>query len=175
MHRAWEGVGIGHAIGGALALAYHVGEARATQDVDLNVALPRAECRRALESLPTDCPWGAGDVAAIERDGQVRLRWPVGSGPPMPLDLFFAEHEFHGVAQDRVVYVKMLDADVPILTATDLIVFKALFDRPKDWVDIAEMLTEDPPSLDRAEAVTWVGRIVGDDDPRTRRLADLSE
>lgn len=173
VHQALAAAGIASAIGGALALAYHVGEARATQDIDLNVALPRSEGRRALEALPADVPWTRQHLDTIERDGQVRIMWPVPDGPPMPLDLFFAEHAFHAVAASRILYVPMLDTSVPILSATDLTVFKTLSDHPKDWVDISEMVAEDPPSLDLDEAVDWVTDIVGADDARVVKLGAL--
>jgi len=166
--------GIRTAIGGALALAYHVEQARSTQDIDLNVLLPKQEAARVLRLLPDDVGWKPTHLAAIERDGQVRIMWDVDEPPPMPLDLFFAEHEFHQVATDRALWVPMLDAEVPILSATDLTVFKALFDRPKDWVDIGEMVAYAAPSLDLAEAGRWVAEIVGADDPRCARLAQFT-
>jgi len=108
----------------------------------------------------------------IGRDGQIRLRWPIPGQEYLPLDLFFAEHEFHTIAIDRALWVPMLDAEVPILSATDLTVFKALSDRPRDWVDIGEMVAYGAPSLDLDEAAHWVHEIVGDD-PRVQRLLDL--
>lgn len=165
---------IGHALGGALALAYHVGEARATQDIDLNVSLAKERAAEALAALPDDVPWHASHVEAIQRDGQVRIMWPVEQGPPVPLDLFFDEHDLHTRAVRRSLWVEMLDTEVPILTATDLTVFKALYNRSKDWVDIESMLEESPPSLDVDEAVAWLSDIVGPDDGRITRLRTLA-
>ena len=62
----------------------------------------------------------------------------------------------------------MLDATVPILSATDLLVFKALFDRRKDWADIEELLRFGKPDVE--EARRWLVSIVGAND---RRLATL--
>jgi len=174
VHRRLADDGIRTVIGGALALAYHVEEGRSTQDVDLNVLLPKEEARRVLELLPDDVDWNDTHLAAIARDGQVRVMWDVETPPPMPLDLFFAEHEFHMVVTDRALWVPMLDAEVPILSATDLTVFKARFDRPKDWVDIGEMASYGAPSLDLDEAARWVEEIVGDD-PRVERLLALKQ
>ena len=164
--------GIRSVIGGALALAYHVSEARSTQDVDLNVLLPKEEALRVLALLPEDVAWNDKHLEHIHRDGQVRIMWELESPPPMPLDLFFAEHEFHRVVTERALWVPMLDAEVPILSATDLTVFKALFDRPKDWVDIGEMVSYGAPSLDLYDAARWMREIVGDD-PRVDRLLGL--
>ena len=172
--RALETASIRSVIGGALALAYHVEEPRATRDIDLNIALPREDAERALRLLPPGAVWDRASVAAIHRDGQVRLLWPIPDQQDLPLDLFFAEHEFHRVVTDRALWVPMLDAEVPILSATDLTVFKMLNDCPKDWVDIAEMASYGPPSLDLDDAAHWVHEIVGDD-PRIGRLLALKQ
>lgn len=44
-----------------------------------------------------------------------------------------------------------------------------IFDRPKDWLDIEQVLVcvED---LDIAEIRTWLQRIVGAEDPRSQRF-----
>ena len=44
-----------------------------------------------------------------------------------------------------------------------------VFNRQKDWVDIAAML-EVGAALEVAEVLRWVGRIAGDDDPRYERV-----
>jgi hypothetical protein len=49
-------------------------------------------------------------------------------------------------------------------------VLKALFARPRDWVDIEAMV--EARSLDVDEAMRWVREIVGED-PRVERLAEL--
>lgn len=59
----------------------------------------------------------------MRRDGQVPLRWQHPDGPPtqpIPVDLFPPQDVFH-----EVVAVPMLDAVVPILSATDLTTFQA--------------------------------------------------
>jgi hypothetical protein len=65
----------------------------------------------------------------------------------------------------------MLDASVPILSATDLLVFKALFDRRKDWADIEELIKFGKPDVD--EARRWLVQIVGGRDDRLARLAEI--
>jgi hypothetical protein len=173
-HDLLNAAGIPCAIGGALSLGYHVADPRSTQDIDLNIAVDKTRVRDVFEHLPMDVPWTDEHRATVDRDGQVRIMWPVEGDPvPIPLDLFFAEHEFHRQAVARAIAVPMLDAQVRILTATDLVVFKALYDRGKDWVDIQYVVDYDPPSFRQAEAVDWVGRIVGFDDPRTKRLAKM--
>lgn len=173
-HQTLTRAGISNAIGGALSLAYHVTEPRATQDIDLNITLPKESARFALTALPSEVPWGSQHLEAIARDGQVRILWPVAVGPPMPLDLFFAEHEFHQVAATRTITVPMLDAQVAILSATDLVVFKTLLDGRQGWADIEEVLRWSPPSFDLAEALRWTIEILGPRDARVRQLRSLA-
>ena len=47
LHRALDDAGIPHALGGALALGYHVSEPRGTRDIDVNVARRRRLPHRA--------------------------------------------------------------------------------------------------------------------------------
>lgn len=162
--------GIDCAIGGALALGYHIDDPRGTQDIDLNVSLPAERAREALSCLPPDVPWDEDTVAHIERDDQVRIMWPIEGEFPMPLDLFFAVCPLHDRVRERSVEVPMYGGTVRILSATDLTIFKALFARSKDWPDIEAMLDAHDSSVDLDEAIRWVSEIVGEDDARVARL-----
>jgi hypothetical protein len=62
---------------------------------------------------------------------------------------------------------------IHVLAAEDLLVFKALFDRDKDWRDIEELVYAMAEELDAAYARSWLGRIVGEQDPRYPRLCQL--
>lgn len=159
---------IPHAFGGALALAYYA-EPRATVDIDLNVFVPPAQFKTVAAPL-----LGLGvtiDDPAIEelvrRDGQARVMWE-----GTPIDLFFSYDAFHkaaGAARHRVPFA---DTTIPILAADHLIVCKVIFDRPKDWIDIEAMLAAGA-DFNAAEALRWVGRIAGDEDPRYERIVAL--
>ena len=61
------------------------------------------------------------------------------------------------------------DGTIPILAACHLIVCKVTYNRPKDWVDIDAMLAAEA-DIDVAEALRWVARIAGDEDPRYNRI-----
>lgn len=155
-----------HAFGGALALAYHA-EPRATIDIDLNVFVPvsrSAEVLGPIGELGGDIDGAAG---LVERDGQVRVMWD-----RTPIDLFFSYDRFHDAADKAAVTVPFADCTIRVLSAEHLTVCKAVFDRPKDWIDIEAMLALDT-SINTAEALRWVGRIAGDADPRYDRLAAL--
>lgn len=174
LHEALDAVGIPHALGGALALAYHVADARGTNDIDLNVSIDANRPEPLFQALPADLPWTQMDVDAVRRSGQVRLYWPHPDGPPtqpIPVDLFLPQDEYHAVVQSRTEHVPMLATTVPIISATDLTIFKALFSRGKDWVDIEELLRY--AAVDADEVARWLVELVGEDDPRLARLATL--
>ena len=89
-----------------------------------------------------------------------------------PIDLFFAYDAFHDAAATALRVVPFADRSIPILSPEHLVVCKAVFNRPKDWVDIDAVLAAGT-DIDVAEALRWVGRIAGDEDPRFERLAAL--
>lgn len=159
---ALETHGIPYALGGALALAYATEEPRATRDIDVNVFLGSEAARQVVEALPHGVAFGDDDVAAIERDGQVRLFWD-----DVPIDVFFAEAAFHHEVNGRCRTVPFAAQRVRVLAAEDLAVFKALFNRPKDWVDIATMA--ESRALDAEAAADRLAALLGDDD-RVDRL-----
>jgi hypothetical protein len=173
IHEALERAGFAHAIGDALALGYHVEEPRATRDIDLNVSADPARPQLLFDALPPSILWTGVDVERALRDGQVRLFWPGPGdvGPPTPVDLFLPQHELHAVVAARAEWVPMLDTHVPILSATDLTIFKALFSRQKDWVDIEALLRFG--KVDEAEVLRWLSDVVGSDDERVSRLTAL--
>jgi hypothetical protein len=103
--------------------------------------------------------------AAAERDGQTRVMWD-----ETPIDLFFAYDAFHDAAAAASRVVPFADTTISILGPEHLIVCKAVFNRPKDWVDI-DAIVEGGVALDVAEVLRWVGRIAGDTDPRYQRIA----
>jgi hypothetical protein len=166
IHRALEGAKIPHAIGGALALAYYA-EPRTTIDVDINVFVHTDQWPAIHDAL---APLGI-DVEADERelgrDGQVRLWWDRN-----PVDLFFSYDPFHDEMRRGTRKVPFNDAAIPILGPEHLAVCKAMFDRPKDWIDIEQMLVATSP-LDLEEIKAWLERMVGRDDPRLKRLLEV--
>lgn len=154
------------AIGGALALAYATEEPRATRDIDVNVFVPTTAAKRVFAALPDGVVHGAADVRAAVADDQVRLWWD-----DTPIDLFFAADPFHAEVDRRCRSVPFAGRTIRVLSAEDLAVFKAMFDRPKDWVDIATM--HESRALDLQVAADRLADLLGHDDPRITRLREL--
>lgn len=167
VHRELAAARIPHAFGGALALAYYA-EPRATIDIDLNLFVPTArfaDVRAALEPLGVDA---SVDEDALERDGQCRVWWGT-----TPLDLFFAYDEIHDAMRHSARRLPFADGKLPFLAPEHLAVCKAIFDRPKDWIDIEQMLVG-AEHLDVDEIRAWLTRLLGERDPRTERFANLA-
>jgi hypothetical protein len=157
-----------HAFGGALALAFHIQEPRGTRDVDVNIFCSPAEAEPVFASLPDEVRWANRDLGVAQRNGQIRLFWG-----ETPIDLFFSIGAFHDRARDRTRRVPFAGATIPILGATELMVFKAFFDRTKDWADIEEMVAVG--SADAHEALGWLVDLLGVDDHRVDRLRTLMQ
>jgi len=155
-----------HAFGGALALAYHVIEPRGTRDIDVNLFVSEHRARQTLELLPAGIEWNEEDLERIERDGQARLFWE-----DVPIDVFFATHPFHARAGEHATRVPFFGTTMPVLGATELTVFKAFFNRTKDWADIEAMI--DAGTVDIHTALGWLVDLLGGDDHRVARLRKL--
>jgi hypothetical protein len=160
--RCLEAGGIDHAFGGAICLGYHCESPRATVDIDVNISADPKRARAVLQALPAGVEWDGADVRQISRDGQARVFWDL-----TPVDVFFPQHELHEALRQRVERVPFAGSTIPILSATDLSIFKALFDRPKDWVDITEMLSYG--NVDVPVVRDWLVRIVGAKDLRVTK------
>jgi hypothetical protein len=74
------------------------------------------------------------------------------------------------VAQD-IRSVPFEGRTIPVLDCTALAVFKALFDRTKDWADIEEMVAAG--ALEASRAAAWLERILGPDSAAVARLTSL--
>ncbi len=166
IHRQLDAAKIPHAIGGALALAYYA-EPRVTVDIDINVFVATdrwAQVREALSPLGVDVTL---DLPVLERDGQVRLWWGRNA-----VDLFFANDEFHEEMRRSARRVPFGQTTLHILSPEHLAVCKAMFDRPKDWLDIEQMLVATDP-IDLAEIERLLEQMVGADDHRIEKLEEV--
>lgn len=167
IHDCLDDARIAHAFGGALALASY-GEPRATIDVDVNVFLDAARHEEVLAALSGLSVEGDVPIDQVLRDEQCRLFWDV-----TPIDLFYAYHDLHAAMRTAARQAPFGDTTIPILAPEHLLTCKAIFNRPKDWLDIEQILVG-ALDADRAEVADWLDRIVGADDPRALRFAELS-
>lgn len=169
IHRVLVEADIPHGFGGAIALAYW-GTPRYTHDVDVNIALPSDDHARVLDALANAFP--LTDRAKAERDiariAQTRLRWG-----DVPVDLFFADTPFHDAIAARTREMPYIaDITIPVISAEDLILCKAFFNRPKDWFDIETIITV-RARLDVAYLHHWLKEFPDADGERLSRIGRL--
>jgi len=166
---AFVDAGIPHAFGGAQALAYY-GSVRATHDIDVNVFLPVSEAERVFAVLGAlgAASQNPGLRKFLERDGQVRILWD-----DTPVDLFFAYDALHRSSMARRRRVDFYGDAIHILSAEDLITYKATFDREKDWIDISGILYACGHPLDHDYIRGWLEKIDGREGRRRARLERL--
>jgi hypothetical protein len=163
---------IPHAFGGAIALAYYA-TPRATIDIDVNVFVETdraADVLAALRRLGSEEPTSS-ESARLHRDGQARVYW--GS---TPIDLFFSYDAFHDECMTRRRAYPFGEGEtIHVLAPEDLVVFKAIFGRDKDWRDIRELAFAMADELDAEWTLRWLDRIVGREDERYQRCAEALE
>ncbi|HEY8303884.1 MAG TPA: hypothetical protein VIG42_04755 [Solirubrobacteraceae bacterium] len=167
VHEALAGAALPHAFGGAIALAYCTHEPRGTRDLDVNVFVDPVRAGEALSALPDEVSVSDADIATAARDGQVRVWWE-----DTPIDVFLDVHRFHAEVAQDVRSVPFEGRTIPVLDCTALAVFKALFDRTKDWADIEEIVAAG--ALESTRAVVWLERILGPDRHVVNRLKSLA-
>ena len=163
IHKGLAARDIDHAFGGAIALAYWTLDPRGTSDIDVNLFVPSDDPLPALEALPEGVAYDDNAVAAIRNEGQVRLWWD-----ETPVDLFFDYADIHADAARHRRTVPFAGVEIPVLGPVELAVFKAMFDRTRDWADIEAMLSAQ--TLDVDEVRVKLLELAGDPDERLARF-----
>lgn len=157
-----DAAGIPYAIGGALAYGQY-GIPRATNDVDVNVFVGPERLDEVFEALRT--LGVAIDSAAAHRaaaqEGLVVLRYAA-----FRLDVFTPSIDFAWEAARTRVRQRIADVDVWFLSAEALCVFKLLFFRGKDVVDLERLIAVQGCALDGAYVRRQIVEMLGPDDPR---------
>jgi hypothetical protein len=161
--------GISHAIGGALALAI-AGVPRGTADVDINVFVSEDRVRSVMKILT-----GVGieiDFEAAEREAHTRGMF-IGRWDGMRIDVFLPSIPFAFEAErTRIRVTDAAGWSGWFLAAEAVTVFKLLFFRGKDVVDL-ERLVAVRPELDRAYVRRWIVDMMGEDDERTVKWDEI--
>lgn len=167
-------VGLRRSYGGAIAYNYH-GPPRLTRDVDVLVLIPDTKVPTLVEALSAaGCLLGDVDPRPLdlpsvlaEFRGKARMATFLYRGTRV--EVFLPWHPFHHRVLDRSPERDLEGRRIRIHTAEDLIVFKKVFDRPKDLTDIQAILIAKRGHLD---TVRMLGDAVGLLDERS--LAELA-
>jgi hypothetical protein len=167
--RTLDAMGVPYAIGGALAHGLW-GVPRATTDVDINIFV-------ADDAVPgvVDALIDLGVVLDRERARQESEANGlfIGHFGRYRIDLFTPSIEFAREAQ-RTRVQKVVDGQpLWFLSAEALAVFKMMFFRVKDILDVDNMIAVQGTRLDTSYVRRHLASIMGDDDERVRRWDEL--
>lgn len=170
---ALEGAGLLAALGGGLALNVWV-VPRVTKDVDLNVFVGEERYEELLGVLAaTGCaparaggPWTAETRANFlrqAREGEVAVAW-LGE---IRIDVFVPSIPFYADAEQTVRWVEFPDGKQRrVLSPESLAVFKLLFFRDKDLVDLRRLVAARRETLDAGWVRARMVEMLGPDDDR---------
>jgi hypothetical protein len=91
----------------------------------------------------------------------------------IPVDIFLSTTRFHDDLRLHINEHQLADRKLPFLGCNDLAVFKAFFNRRKDWADIEEMLRAG--RLDIPYVTGILTEYLGPDDERIRELLAIRD
>lgn len=154
--------GLEYAIGGAIALGYW-SEPRGTNDVDVTVFVDPEEPGHCLDALRS----AGGEiresdaVVSIREHGFFRL-----SVSGTRVEVFLPTIPVYEACRSRRRQVDMDGTPVQIWNAEALSVFKMMFFRPRDLLDVEAMLQDQQEALDANWVREQLVEIFGQRDPR---------
>ena len=166
IHQLLDKADVGHAFGGALALAYCTGEPRATRDIDINIFLPAEQVSVVQKALHSVIEFTDSQLKYLEAEGQTRVFWD-----ETPIDLFFNVSDLHQHMSLKTSQGILNGVEIPVLSAEFLAIFKAMFNRTKDWADLEAMVEEG--SFNSDFVVSQLVDLLGAQDARIERLIRL--
>ncbi len=166
IHQLLDKADVGHAFGGALALAYCTGEPRATRDIDINIFLPAEQVSVVQKALHSVIEFTDSQLRYLKAEGQTRVFWD-----ETPVDLFFNVSDLHQHMSLKTSQGTLNGVEIPILSAEFLAIFKAMFNRTKDWADLEAMVEEG--SFNSDFVVSQLVDLLGAQDARIERLSRL--
>jgi hypothetical protein len=135
--------------------------------LDVNVFIPPNRWPLLSDALRPLAIEMEVDERELKRFGEIELDWDSNL-----LHLFLSTDPLHNRMRGEIHHVPFNGATIPIVSAEHLVVRKAILDRPKDWLDIEQMLVATSP-LDLDEVRGWLQRMVGPDDPRMGKLLEV--
>jgi hypothetical protein len=160
--RSLEDAGIPYAIGGAIAYGLW-GDPRGTLDVDLNLFVGHDAVPGALDVLESaGVRFDRSAALNADLEGDVLVGWCDG----VRVDVFTPSIPFSWEAGRTAVRASGPMGEASYLSAEATAVFKLLFFRNKDLVDIEKLVAVQGPLLDRAYVRRWLAEMMGDDDQR---------
>ena len=143
---------IPHMIVGGIANAVW-GQLRATEDADLKVQtdpMSASEFRKLAETAFK--PYRRLGLGGAESSLVVSVE----VSPGIVFDMLVGVLPYEMQAIKRAIVMNVAGVQMPVCTAEDLIIHKAIADRQKDWIDIEGILTRQMSKLDAAYIRDWL-------------------
>jgi hypothetical protein len=161
--------GLDYAFGGALALGYWA-EPRGTMDVDVTLFLPADRVDHCLQVLrELGCQIADAEAAKLLHEhGFCRVHFA-----GVRLDVFLPTIPFYEAAKERRRSVPLRQTQIMIWDAETLCVFKMMFFRDKDLVDLRKIVSQQGATFDRQWVRAQLVEIYGQRDTRILRLDEL--
>jgi hypothetical protein len=166
---ALERAGLPYAVGGAMAYGLW-SIPRATNDVDVNVFVDADRLEATLVALHAA---GVRFDDAEARRGHADGGYFIGWLDHYRVDVFTPSVPFSWEAGRTRVRATVEDLDAWYLSAEATAVFKLMFFRGKDVVDLERLVATQRERLDHAYVRRWIVEMMGEDDPRTATWDDL--
>ena len=159
---ALDVAGVPYAIGGAIAWGIWA-DPRGTHDVDINLFVTPDQLGHALDILAA-AGLEIDRRRAFEADleGQVL----VGRSDGLRVDLFTPSIPFSWEALKTRKRLTGVSGTAYYLSAEAITVFKLLFFRPKDLLDLEKLLAVQGKGLDAPYVRRWLVEMMGETDPR---------
>lgn len=160
---ALENAGIEYALGGALAYGFW-GEPRGTKDIDVSVFLE-------LQGL--DRVFGVLETLGAKTDREEQRRQASETGMFVAhlhryrVDVFIPDIPLYDTARSRRFRANLGGKPVFVWSAEDIALFKLLYFRPKDLLDLEKLIVINRQTLDFEYIRHWLHLMVGPDDERT--------
>jgi predicted nucleotidyltransferase len=129
------------------------GRPRYTHDADLKVLLDELSIVQFGELVGRHLALRRADAVALAQRVYVLL---VQVTDDLPADLAIGFLPYEVQAVDRAVQVKVEGVELPVCTAEDLIIHKAISERERDWLDIEGVLLRQGDKLDQHYIETWL-------------------
>ena len=135
---------IEYAVMGGLAVRAHA-IPRPTNDVDLTIALSREKLPTWFDQLenrgvPIPATYRSGWVDSVAGMPIVKLKTYLDPKQSVDIDVFLAESEFQSALLARKVKTEVEGRTIWLTSAEDLILLKLIASRPRDLIDVADIL-----------------------------------
>lgn len=149
IHRILDESGIPHALCGGLAANLYRDDVRATSDVDIAVVIGPARVVELVVTLEeagwrAEPYWRVGEQLKLTRADMPRV------------DCLIATTDYERAAIGRAVPASVDDERVPVLTPEDLIVYKLIAGRARDYEAVAAIINARGARLDTAYIEGWL-------------------